>query len=78
MKTIHFAKIPLDRRRDIGYYISQVKKKYNDKTIDKRTRGTIGGNVNGYPGLTSSRTASLKTVKILINSAVFFDVELVT
>jgi len=78
MHPIHFADIPTDRRGDIGYYNPQVKEKYKDGAIDRRTRGTIGGNVIEYPGPTSSRTASLETVKILINSAVSTDDDLVT
>ena len=78
MHPIHFADIPVDRRGDIGYYNPQVKEKYKDGAIDRRTRGTIGGNVIEYPGPTSSRTASLETVKILINSAVSTNEDLAT
>ena len=78
MHPIHFADIPTDRRGDIGYYNPQVKEKYKDGAIDRRTRGTIGGNVIDYPGPTSSRTASLETVKIIINSAVSTNEDLAT
>jgi hypothetical protein len=44
MHPIHFVDIPIDRRGDIRYYNPQVKEKYKDGTIDRRTRGTIGGN----------------------------------
>ena len=76
MHPIHFADTPIDRRGDIGYYNPQVKEKYKNGTIDRRNRGTIGGNVIEYPGPASLRTASLETVKILINSAVLTDDDL--
>jgi len=76
MYPIHFADIPVDRRGDIGYYNPQVKEKYKDGKIDRHVGGIIGCNVIDYPGPTSSRTASLETVKILINSAVSTDVDL--
>jgi len=69
MHLIHFADILPDRQGDIRYNNPQVKENYKDETIERRNCRIIGGNVIGYPGLTSSRTASLETVKILINSA---------
>jgi len=78
MHPIYFADLPVDRRGDIGYYNSQIKEKNKDGTIDRRTCGIIGGKIIDYPGPTSSQTASLETVKILINSAVSTYVGLTT
>ena len=55
MHPLHFADIPVDQQGDIGYYNPQVKEKYKDGTIDRRTCDTNGGNVNDYPGPISSR-----------------------
>ena len=49
MRPIQFNDIPLDRRGDIGYYNPQLKEKMRDGELDRRTRGTVGGNVIEYP-----------------------------
>ena len=64
---IRLADIPVDRRNDITYtrVVCDIRPQKADPF---RTRITIGGNRIAYPGDTGTRTASLETVKLLINS----------
>ena len=64
---IHFHDIPSDRRSDITYtkVVCEVRPQKSDPY---RTRITIGGNRIAYPGDAGTRTGSLETFKLLINS----------
>ena len=77
-KTMHgiaSASIPTDRRRDISYYNPQVKEKYKPLDIEpdgvqRRVRGTFGGDRSSYTGRKSAKTAELEAVKGLMTAAV--------
>lgn len=57
--------------RTASYYNPQVKVKVApDGTLNRRVRGTYGGNVTDYTGLRSSWTADMQTVKLLLNATV--------
>ena len=70
--AIHRSAIPLERKKDITYYNPKPKEKYNPDTdvITGRIRGTIGGDRVNYPGVTTTSTADILTVKILMHSVV--------
>ena len=71
MHPIHLDQQPLDRRGDTTYYNPKPKEKYDDdmnKTY--RIRGTAGGDRIHYDGPTKANTASMSTVKILLQSVV--------
>ncbi len=68
---IRYSDIPENRLGDIVYYNPVVKQKRNDDGSTKfRVRGTAGGDRLTVPYDVSARTASLKTVKLLIHSGV--------
>ena len=71
MHAIHSEEQPLDRRGDTTYYNPKPKEKYDDQ-MNKvyRIRGTAGGDRINYDGPTKANTASLSTVKILLQSVV--------
>ena len=71
MHAIHSEAQPLDRRGDTTYYNPKPKEKYDDQ-MNKvyRIRGTAGGDRINYDGPTKANTASLSTVKILLQSVV--------
>jgi hypothetical protein len=57
--------------RTASYYNPQIKVKVApDGTLNRRVRGTYGGNVTDYTGLRSSWTADMQTVKLLLNATV--------
>jgi len=67
---VHYREIPSERRKDISYYNPQVREKIKDGVVDRRVRGTYGGDRCNYPGDVTARTASLETVKVLLQSVV--------
>ena len=66
-RPIKYNDIPLDRRLDITYtrVVCEVRPQKEDPN---RTRITIGGNRICYPGDCGTKTGSLETVKLTINS----------
>jgi len=72
ISAIHRSACPADRVKDVTYYNPKPKEKYNAETdeITRRIRGTIGGDKVNYPGLVSSATADLFTVKALLHTVV--------
>ena len=72
LAAIHRSDCPLDRRRDITYYKPVVKEKWNSdaQKVDRRVRGTIGGDRINYPGEVSAATADIFAVKALIHAVV--------
>jgi hypothetical protein len=69
MCLIHKRAIPSERRGDITYYNPQVKEKIKEGVHLRRVRGTTGGDRISYTGPVSARTASLKVVRTMYNSA---------
>jgi hypothetical protein len=64
----------LPRGRTAAYYNPQVKIKGGPNgEVIRRVRGTIGGDKVDYPGIVSSSTAALQTVKLLLNAVVSED-----
>ena len=72
LAAIHRADCPGDRRSDITYYKPVVKEKWNSdaQKVDRRIRGTIGGDRINYPGAVSSATADIFSVKALLHAVV--------
>ena len=68
-KPIRYQDIPLNRRNDITYtrVVCEVRPQ---KADPNRTRITIGGNRICYPGDTGTKTGSIETVKLLLNSTI--------
>ena len=60
------------------YYNPQVKLKMKNGKLDYRVRGTVGGDRVQYEEYRSSFTASLPTVKVLLNAVVSEDAEWMT
>ena len=67
-RPIKYANIPHERRVDVTYprVVCEVRPQKEDPN---RTRITIGGNRICYPGDCGTKTGSLETVKLIINSA---------
>ena len=74
---IYQNELPSDRVAT--YYNPQYKEKidHNGKH-ERRCRGTIGGDRLDYPGAVTARTADMEVVKILMNSALSDDAEIMT
>ena len=72
LAAIHRSDCPADRRSDITYYKPVVKEKWNSdaQKVDRRIRGTIGGDRINYPGAVSSATADIFSVKALLHAVV--------
>jgi hypothetical protein len=68
MRFIKWADKPTDRTA--SYYNPQVKVKTVNDKIDRRVRGTYGGNVTDFTGNRTSNTADPQTVNLLLNAAV--------
>ena len=69
IQFIPFHQIPHERRKDITYGNIIVAYKEH-KNEPHRTRLTIGGNRINYPGVVTTPTAEITTVKLLINSVI--------
>lgn len=67
MRPINFQDIPRDRISDVAH-IRVVCEVRPTKAEPERTRITIGGNTIGYTGDCGTKTGSLETVKLVINS----------
>lgn len=71
-KTIQFIKFnqkPTDKKA--MYYNPRPSQKVNeDGTLAYRIRGTVGGNLQEYEGITAAHTAGMEAVKILLNSTI--------
>jgi hypothetical protein len=67
MRLIHFADIPKDRITDVAHtkVVCEVRPTKDDPN---RTRITIGGNTITYLGDCGTKTGSLESVKLVINS----------
>jgi hypothetical protein len=66
MRFIRWQDMP--RGRIASYYNPQVSEKVKNGVLQRRIRGVIGGNISDYSGQTSSSTASMESIKVLINS----------
>jgi hypothetical protein len=68
-KPIRYHDIPLNRRNDITYtrVVCEIRPQ---KADPNRTRITIGGNRICYPGDTGTKTGSIETIKLLLNSTI--------
>jgi hypothetical protein len=76
-RFIHRREMPKDRQA--SYYNPQCKIKIKpDGSIQRRVRGTIGGDKVHYPGDTAAFVAHLETIRLHINAAVSEDAELCT
>jgi hypothetical protein len=74
---IHHHQLPLGRIAT--YYNPQYKEKIDHAGAhERRCRGTIGGDRLPYPGAVSARTADMEVVKVLLNSALSDNAELMT
>ena len=72
IKPMHVCDLPSGRKST--YYNPQLREKINSNgDLERRVRGTIGGDRIDYPGEVSARTADMEVVKILINSALSDD-----
>ena len=62
----------IPRNEIVSYYNPQCKEKLaavdNEHFVERRVRGTFGGNRSSYKGMTSSQTAEYLTTKVLINA----------
>ena len=67
MRPIMFDNIPHDRKRDVAHtrVVCEVRPA---KADPNRTRVTIGGNTINYLDDCDTKTAAIKTVKLVINS----------
>jgi hypothetical protein len=72
MKFIPWSDLP--KGRTVSYYNEQVKVKTTPSgELDRRVRGTYGGNITDYKGPRTSWAADLQTVKCLLNATVSED-----
>jgi hypothetical protein len=67
-RFIHRHEMPSDRKAT--YYNPQCKTKVKTDGIQRRVRGTAGGDQVQYPGVTAAYTAHLETIRVLLNSIV--------
>jgi hypothetical protein len=67
-RFIHRHEMPSDRKAT--YYNPQCKTKVKADGIQRRVRGTAGGDQVQYPGVTAAYTAHLETIRVLLNSIV--------
>ncbi len=67
MQPIMFQDILIDRQSDVAH-TRVVCKVRPTKTDFNQTRITIGGNIINYTGDCGTKTGSLETVKLVINS----------
>ena len=71
IRAIYPSEQPIERKGESTYYNPQVKEKTAiDGSTTYRVRGTIGGDRILYPGPTTSWTAAMPLVKLLIQSVV--------
>jgi hypothetical protein len=75
-RVIHHYDMPKDRKA--AYYNPQLKIKIKADGPQYRVRGTIGGDQVHYPGETAAYTASLETIRILLNAIVSEDASFLT
>ena len=79
IRPIHPHEQPIDRRGDTTYYSKQVKEKYTDlNEYQARVRGVAGGDLITYLGDVSAQVAAMSTVKILLNSIVSDNANMLT
>jgi hypothetical protein len=67
IRFIRRSNIPKGRKVIYGSFVVDIK---DHKEERERTRLTVGGDQNEYPGGKSTQTADLTTAKILINSVI--------
>ena len=66
-RFIQMSEMPRDRTA--AYYNPQLKIKLKPEGIQRRVRGTIGGDKVYYPGVTAAYVAHLETIRIQLNAA---------
>ena len=66
-RFIHTYEMPKDRTW--SYYNPQLKTKLKPEGIQRRVRGTIGGDKVYYPGVTAAYVAHLETIRLQLNAA---------
>jgi hypothetical protein len=60
----------LPKGRVVSYFNPQLTEKQKAGNVEYRVRGTVGGNINDFDGNKTSYTASLPSVKILLNAVI--------
>ena len=66
-RFIHPYEMPRDRTA--AYYNPQLKTKLKPEGLQRRVRGTIGGDKVYYPGVTAAYVAHLETIRLQLNAA---------
>ena len=70
-KTCRFIpRTSLPKDRIVSYFNPQLTEKMKNGKLEYRVRGTVGGNINDFSGNKTSYTASLPSVKILLNAVI--------
>ena len=59
----------MPRDRTAAYYNPQLKTKLKPEGLQRRVRGTIGGDKVYYPGAAAAYVANLETIRIQLNAA---------
>ena len=75
-RFIHRHEMPADRTA--AYYNPQLKTKMKADGLQRRVRGTIGGDKVHYPGDTAAYNAHLETIRVMLNAVVSEDAEFCT
>ena len=70
-RLIFRHEMPSDRKA--AYYNPQLKIKHKPEGVQYRVRGTIGGDQIEYPGAKAAYTATLETIRALLNAVVSED-----
>ncbi len=70
--------LTLKSGRDITYYDPVIKEKIKEGVLQRRVRGTVGGDTVNYTGDVSARTASPEVVRTLLNSVLADDANFMT
>ena len=68
IKLIHWNDLPSGKKP--AYYNPQVRTKIKEGKLQRRVRGTIGGDQISFDGDTAAHTASMQLIKILLNAVV--------
>jgi hypothetical protein len=73
-KTMKFVS-SLPKDRTATYFNPQIRVKVKDGMIERRVRGTVGGDKVDYPGEVSAQTAAMTTIKLLLNAVISEDAQ---
>ena len=67
-RIIFLSSVPKGRK--LAYYNPQLRIKLKDSKLQHRVRGTIGGDQIDYPDDVATNTATIETIRVLLNVAV--------